>query len=61
MRHLWNHPLSREILLILLIKIVLVFAIWWAFFRAPDTARPTPEQVSRALLESRPTIDNHKE
>jgi hypothetical protein len=61
MRQLWNHPLSRDILLILLLKIALVFALWWVFFRAPDASPPTPEQVSRALLESRPVIDNHKE
>jgi hypothetical protein len=59
MRQIWNNPLSRDILLILIVKIVLIFAIWWVFFRAPDT--PTAEQVSHALLESRPVIDNNKE
>lgn len=61
MRQIWNHPLSREILLILMVKIALIFAIWWVFFRAPDMSPPSPEQVSRALLESRPVIDNNKE
>jgi hypothetical protein len=59
MRQIWNNPLSREILLILIVKIALIFAIWWVFFRAPDD--PTAEQVSHALLESRPVIDNNKE
>ena len=36
MRQIWNHPLSREILLILLLKIALIFTLWWVFFRAPD-------------------------
>lgn len=61
MRQIWNHPLSREILLILLLKIALIFTLWWVFFRAQDTSPPTPEQVSRALLESRPAVDQHKE
>lgn len=61
MRQIWNHPLSREILLILVVKIALIFAIWWVFFRAPDKPPLSSEQVSRALLESRPVIDNHKE
>lgn len=61
MRQIWSHPLSREILLILIVKIALIFAIWWVFFRAPDKPPLSPEQVSRALLESRPVIDNHKE
>lgn len=59
MRQIWNNRLSREILLILIVKIALIFAIWWVFFRAPET--PTPEQVSHALLNSRPVIDNNKE
>jgi type II secretory pathway component PulM len=59
MRQIWNNRLSREILLILIVKIVLIFAIWWVFFRAPET--PTSEQVSHALLNSRPAIDHNKE
>jgi hypothetical protein len=59
MRQIWNNRLGREILLILIVKIVLIFTIWWMFFRAPDA--PAPEQVSHALLDSRPVIDNNKE
>lgn len=58
MRQIWNRPLRREILLILIVKIALIFAIWWVFFRTADI--PTPEQVSHALLESRPAIDKSR-
>lgn len=61
MREIWHHPLSREILLILIVKISLVFAIWWVFFRAPETAPLSPEQVSQAMLQPRPAVDQHKE
>lgn len=57
MRQIWSNRLSREILLILIVKIALIFAIWWVFFRDPET--PTPEQVSHALLGSRPAIDHN--
>lgn len=59
MRQIWNNRLSREILLIVIVKIILIFTIWWVFFRNSDA--PAPEQVSHALLESRPVIDNNKE
>lgn len=59
MRQIWNNHLSRELLLILIAKIALILAIWWVFFRAPEA--PTPEQVSHALLDARPAIDNNKE
>lgn len=61
MRQIWNNLLGREILLVLIIKIALIFAIWWVFFRAPDVSLLTPEQVSHAFLDSRQAIDNHKE
>jgi hypothetical protein len=62
MRQIWDHPLSREILLVLIVKIAIIFAIWWVFFRDPENAPPpTPEQVSRALLETSHANDNHKE
>ena len=35
---------------VLLLKIVLIFAIWWVYFRTPEV--PDAEQVSRALLTS---------
>lgn len=61
MRQILNHPLSRDILLILVVKIALILAIWWIFFRAPDTPPLSPEQVSQAMLQSRTSVDQHKE
>ena len=59
MRQIWKNRLSREILLILVVKVMLIFAIWWVFFRTSDT--PSPEQVSHALLDFRPVIENNQE
>ena len=59
MRQIWNNRLSREILLILIIKIILIFIIWWVFFRNSDG--PSAEQLSRNLPGSRPVIENNKE
>lgn len=33
MREMWNHPLGRHLIVILLVKLVAIFAIWWVFFR----------------------------
>ena len=45
-----NAPWGREIALILIVKVMLIFAIWWVFFRTPEV--PNAEQVSAALLAS---------
>ena len=47
-RQIWNTRFGREIMLILLLKVVLIFAIWWVYFRTPEV--PNAEQVSHALL-----------
>ncbi len=49
-RQIWNTRFGREIVLILILKIILIFAIWWVFFRTPEV--PNAEQVSHALLAS---------
>jgi hypothetical protein len=61
MKRLWSHPLGREILVILVIKIALIFAIWWAFFSDPAGHSLSPEQVSHALLSAKTVSDNPKE
>lgn len=58
MRQIWKDRFKREILLILIIKIVLIFAIWWSFFRVSET--PSPEQVSRTFLDAGHTTDNKR-
>ena len=50
MPQMTNAPWGREIVLILLMKIVLIFVIWWVYFRTAEV--PDAEQVSRALLTS---------
>ena len=52
MRALWHHPLGREILVILVIKIIAIGAIWWLFFRPPVNAvnTPIPSQIDALLL-----------
>lgn len=55
MRRLWkNTPLAREITLVLLLKLVFIFGLWFAFFRHP--AGHTPADVSRAVLGGPPAL-----
>ncbi len=48
--------LRREIVLILLVKVALIFAIWFMFFDHPN--RPGTEGTARALLD-RPTMERN--
>lgn len=41
----WQHPLIREIALVLVVKIALIFVLWWAFFDLPDAQRIDAQQV----------------
>ncbi len=41
---------SREIVLVLLIKLVLIFAIWWLFFDVPDEQRVTHDDVTQQII-----------
>jgi hypothetical protein len=61
MKKLWNHPLGREILVILGIKFALIFGIWWAFFSGPSLASLSPEQVRNAVLAAPPAHSVPKE
>ena len=47
---IWNTRFGREIVLILIVKVLAIFAIWWFFFRTAEV--PDTGQVSRALLAS---------
>jgi hypothetical protein len=49
-RQLWCNRLAREITLILAVKFVLIFALWFAFFRHPLDHDLDAAAVSRALL-----------
>lgn len=47
---LFSQPLVREIAVVLVVKLVLLTALWFAFFRNPDSGGPLGvEQVARAI------------
>ena len=52
-------PLAREIALVLVVKLLLLGLIWWAFFSAPAAPRMRldPDRVQQQLLQSTPTTD----
>lgn len=51
MRAMWNNPLGREILVILIVKIIAIAVIWWVFFRPIGVHTPLDaNQVSSAVI-----------
>lgn len=48
MKRLWQSPLAREIILVLIVKLILIVAIKLAFFS--DPVRPGTEGTARVLL-----------
>lgn len=47
---LFSQPLVREIAVVMAVKLVLLTALWFAFFRNPDSDGPLgPEQVARVI------------
>ncbi len=51
MREFWNTPLGRDIIVVLIIKLIAVFAIWWFFFRPVGEHRPLDAaQMSMTML-----------
>ena len=51
----WRQPLSREIGLILMMKLVLIFALWWFFFDLPDNQHVDASQVGTHLTGTMPS------
>jgi len=49
-RQLWRNRFAREIMLILAVKFVLMFALWFAFFRHPIDKGLDADAVSRVVL-----------
>ena len=49
-------PLGRDITLVLVLKVILLFLLWWAFFRDPAAPRPAidPQLVAQRLLAPNP-------
>lgn len=50
MKRLWKGPLSRELMLVLAVKLALIVAIKLVFFS--DAVKPDSEDVARAVLSS---------
>jgi len=46
---LFANRLVRELLLVMAIKLLVLYGLWFAFFRQPEVSPPTVEQVSAAL------------
>lgn len=53
MKRLWQRPLAREIILVLIVKLILIIAIKLAFFS--DPVRPGTEGTARVLLSVPPS------
>lgn len=50
-RSLFSYPLIRELAVVLLVKLLLLTALWFAFFRPPNTAEPVgADEVARAIV-----------
>ncbi len=47
---MFSNPLVREIAVVLAIKLVFIYALWFAFFRAGETHAPAVDEPGSALL-----------
>jgi hypothetical protein len=50
MKRLWHRPLTRELMVVLAIKLALIVTLKLVFFS--DAVKPGSEEVARALLAS---------
>lgn len=50
MKSLWKNPLAREITLVLLFKLVFIFALWFMFFRHPVDEGLVPGDLGQAVF-----------
>ena len=58
----WRDSLAREITLVLVVKIALIFALWWFFFDLPDNQHINATQVGSHLVGTSPaTVHLSKE
>jgi hypothetical protein len=51
--------LRKEITIIIAIKLIAIFALWWAFFSNPIHHRPLLQELTQPQLEKRVTHDNN--
>lgn len=62
MRRFWqrgNASLRKEITIIITIKLIAIFAIWWVFFSNPLPHPPLLKQLTQNQPEKRANYDNH--
>lgn len=53
MHDLWQHPLGKHLLVVLLIKLMAIGLIWWMFFRPVTPVLPvTAVQVEMEMVGS---------
>jgi hypothetical protein len=57
----WQDRLVREIALVLVVKIALIFTLWWLFFDLPDSQHINTSQVGSHLLNTPPAVHLSKE
>jgi len=58
----WRDSLVREISLVMVVKIALIFALWWLFFDLPDNQHVNATQVGSHLAGTTPaTVHLSKE
>ncbi len=60
MKGLRQNALAREITLVIVIKLAVLFALWYAFFRDPVDQRLTDAAVSRMIVGSEASIPRSK-
>jgi hypothetical protein len=50
-REFWNTSLGKHIIVVLIIKLIAIFAIWWFFFRPIGVHQPLDAaQMSASIL-----------
>lgn len=47
---MFSNPLVREIAVVLVIKLVFIYALWFAFFHPGEARPPTDEELGHSLL-----------
>lgn len=50
MRFFVEHPLTKKVAIVTVIKLLGLLALWWLFFSGPGDRDLTPDQVGNAIL-----------
>ncbi len=55
MQDLWEHPLGKHLVVLLIVKLFAVYLIWWFFFRPVTPEQPvTADQVGAEIVGTHP-------